>query len=118
MINGDIRLGSGDDLLAGGLLDITSGTFTNITGVVDGGAGLDTVKVSLASSGTLDAVALPTNFEKMQLALVNEAAITLGSGLDLSNGISVGGSGSIINDRDIASTGSAISTYFSYPRRA
>jgi fibronectin-binding autotransporter adhesin len=115
MINGDIRLGSGDDLLAGGLLDITSGTFTNITGVVDGGAGLDTVKVSLASSGTLDAVALPTNFEKMQLALVNEAAITLGSGLDLSNGISVGGSGSIINDRDIASTGSAISTYFSYP---
>jgi uncharacterized protein YhjY with autotransporter beta-barrel domain len=114
-IEGDILFGSGDDLLLGGLLDIETGSFSNISGNVDGGSGLDTVNFALATDGTLDAIALPINFEKMQLTLANEAAVTLGQGLDLDNGITVGGSGSIINDRDITSTGSAISTHYVYP---
>lgn len=86
-----------------------------MTGAVDGGAGIDTVGFSVGSDVTLNATAMPTNFERLQLTVTDDATVTLGTGLDLSNGITVGGSGTLANASNFTSSGPAISTLYSYP---
>jgi uncharacterized protein YhjY with autotransporter beta-barrel domain len=105
-IQGDLLLGAGDDLLAGGF-DFTTGRVTAVTGTVDGGAGIDTVAASIATDTTIDAIALPTNFERLRIDLVGGAAAVLAPGVNAPFGIALGGYGSFTVLGDVVTTGPA-----------
>lgn len=114
-IDGDVLLGGGDDLFIGGPYDFANGRFVNVTGTVNGGGGIDSLSFAVGSDTTLGAVTLPTNFERFQIGLTNNATLELGDAFDLSHGISIGGQGTIGINRDAAATGPLVTSYFSYP---
>ncbi|MBB3691992.1 autotransporter outer membrane beta-barrel domain-containing protein [Sphingomonas sp. BK580] len=76
-IRGDLTLGAGDDVLearyeAGRVV-------TGVTGAVDGGAGIDTLNLRVATDATFATLPLLTRFERLGLVLSDDAAVTLGA---------------------------------------
>lgn len=114
-IIGDVLFGSGDDTFTGGAYDTSLGRFANVSGIVDGGAGIDTAQIGITQDATLDSVGLPLNFERLQLTLSNEATVELADGFDMSRGVSVGGTGSLIINRDVESVGPVVTSVPGYP---
>lgn len=107
-IQGDLMLGAGNDTLRASF-DAASGSVSSVTGNIDGGAGSDRILIGISSDATLGVVALPTNFEVLGLELTDNAVVTLAPTFTTGTGISIGGSGSVINRADLATTGPAVS---------
>lgn len=78
IINGDLLLGAGDDNLRA-LYDATTGRISSITGLVDGGGGIDTIAFGVDADATFKTVVMPANFERFGLDLSNDATVTLAS---------------------------------------
>lgn len=97
-IASDLLFGTGDDLL------LQTGDSLGVSGIVDGGAGTDIYGRVFASSGTVDIA--PTgvrNFEDslVQAAGVDTVVTTTASGT-FSGNLYVAGTGSIVNQANIA----------------
>lgn len=114
-VSGDIIFGAGNDLFYGGTYDPLLGRFANVTGTVDGGAGIDTVAVILTQNTTLNSTNTPLNFEQFQFTLGNNARVELNDGFNLDYGISLGGTGTLIINRDATSEGPLVTALYSYP---
>lgn len=106
VINGNLTLGAGDDTLRA-MFDTATGKIASITGTIDGGAGVDTMAIGVAGDATLNSVALPANFELLGLDLSNNASVTLAPGFNAA-GIAMTGSGTVINQADLVSSGPAV----------
>ncbi|MBB3349644.1 autotransporter domain-containing protein [Sphingomonas sp. BK069] len=92
-IDGALTLGDGDDVLLARYVD--GSIMTGITGAIDGGNGVDTLRLGIAADATLGAVALPTNFERLGLDVASGATATLVNGF--AGPVLLGGTGTIIN---------------------
>jgi hypothetical protein len=105
-IDGDVLLGAGDDTLVA-TYDLTTGKFDEITGRVDGGGGLNTLRMTVNHDAVMDDAAsqLPTNFQTFQLSLSQGAAVTFNE--DTPDGLSVGGDGALITNGQVTSNGAA-----------
>lgn len=106
-INGDVLLGSTDDTFDGGTYDAELGRFVNVTGVVDGGAGMDTVQMILDRDSTLSSSASLRNFERYVVDF-RDVTVNVGADLDLTGGMFVMGTGTLIFDHDATSVGSML----------
>ena len=105
-ITGNLILGSGDDTLRA-RFDILTGTVNSIGGTVDGGAGNDTLAIGIDADATLGTVPLPTNFELLGLDLSNNATVTLSPAFT-NAGVSLTGTGLVINQAALVSNGPAV----------
>ena len=75
-INGSVFLGSGNDILYTGP--------GRITGTVDGGAGNDTYQIDyLQNTVVSSGIAIPTNFERLNIGLGDAVTLTLANGFAL-----------------------------------
>lgn len=112
-IDGDLTLGAGDDTLRA-RYDPSTGNIASVTGKVDGGAGIDTVDITVDQDSTLASAVLPTNFERLGVELQNAATLTLAPGY--AGAVQVSGAGSLVNHADLMTSGVAISaTRTGYP---
>ncbi|WP_294196911.1 autotransporter outer membrane beta-barrel domain-containing protein [uncultured Sphingomonas sp.] len=92
-INGDLTLGGGDDVVqarydAGRLV-------TGVTGTINGGGGVDTLRVRIGADTSLGALPLPTGFERTGLVVAGGATVTLVDGF--TGPIAPEGDGTVIN---------------------
>jgi len=114
MVNGDLRLGAGDDTLRAAL-DATTGRILSISGITDGGAGLDTLALDpIGSNTTIRGAALPTGFELLGLTLTNNATVTLATGIPSGIGVALSGYGTAVNEADLATNGPAVTASTGY----
>ncbi|WP_147418746.1 autotransporter outer membrane beta-barrel domain-containing protein [Sphingobium terrigena] len=87
VIEGDVLLGSGDDV---SIAD--SAGMGTITGRLDAGGGVDTVRYLFDESTTLNAgIALPASFEQIALWISKSSTLTLGADFISNKTIAVGG---------------------------
>ncbi len=106
-INGNVRLGGGNDTLVVGYAN--GAIRTGISGTIDGGAGIDTLRVRFTSDATLSsALALPTNFEQLTLAPDAKMTATLARGFAVAGPVRVGGSGTVVNNTELSGTGTVL----------
>jgi hypothetical protein len=105
-ITGDLLLGAGDDMLIGAF-NLTTGRFASVTGIVDGGAGIDTVAARISADTTIGNFVLPTNFERFRIDLTNNAAVRLSADASAPFGLVIGGSGRFTVLGDLVTTGPA-----------
>ena len=106
-INGNVRLGGGNDTLVVGYAN--GAIRTGISGTIDGGAGIDTLRVRFTSDATLSsALALPTNFEQLTLAPDAKMTATLARGFAVAGPVRVGGSGTVVNNTVLSGTGTVL----------
>lgn len=110
-INGSVTLGAGDDTLRA-RYDATNGRISSITSI-DGSAGIDTIALGIDADATFRNVVLPTNFERLGLDLSNNAVATLAPGFTTGTAIQIGGTGTLVNQAPLVTTGQAISSGFS-----
>lgn len=110
IVNGSIMLNGGDDRLI-----TTIGQnmlIENVTGAVDGGTGTDLLELIVGQNRVLTDVTLPTNFEVLQLDLVNDATLTLAA-QPPAGGYFVRGNGTVVVGTDLTTTaGPAISNNY------
>lgn len=92
-IEGDLRFGSGDDVL------IEDGSGFGVSGTIDGGSGYDRVGHVRKTSGTVTLGApLPTTFEgEFTGALGSDTVVTIVSDNPLTESIVLAGNGQIVN---------------------
>ncbi|WP_156025718.1 autotransporter outer membrane beta-barrel domain-containing protein [Sphingomonas phyllosphaerae] len=107
-INGDLLLGAGNDVLQARYNN--GALVTGVTGAIDGGDGVDTVRVRFATDTTLGPLALPTGFERTGLSLASNATVTLSSAF--TGPITVEGSGSVINNATLVGTTQVVTQPF------
>jgi autotransporter-associated beta strand protein len=112
-INGDLLLGASNDTVAA-RFDIAAGRIAGVSATIDAGAGIDTLNVSISGDATLAAATIPASFERLGLDLT-DATVTLANGIQLPNGVSATGTGTLVNDATLATTGQAIITSAGYP---
>lgn len=107
-INGDVRLNAGDDYL---LARMGADTLIDgITGVIDGGDGVDVLDLSVNEDRTLSAVpVLPTGFEKYAFFIREDATLTLAI-TPPAGGFAVRGSGTVEIGIDMTTTGPVLIT--------
>lgn len=98
-IRGDLTFGRGNDTLVAKYVD--GQVITGVTGAIDGGEGVDTLRLGIDADVTLGAVPLPTNFEQTGLVAASGVTVTLGDGF--TGPIQIGGPGTIVNQ--VALTG-------------
>lgn len=105
-IAGDVLLGAGDDTLIG-TLDVATGKLAEISGRVDGGGGVNSLRYTLSQDAVLDDLAssLPTNFQKFQVGLTQGAKATFNR--DTADGLVVSGNGSLITNGEVTSNGTS-----------
>ena len=105
-INGNVLLGASADTLIAGFG--AAGLVTGITGSIDGGTGIDTVRLEFAADQTLSApVVLPTNFEQLSLAPAAKVTVTLGDGFAAPTPLVLASGGTVIN-RTVLSSASQV----------
>ncbi len=109
-INGDLRLGAGNDTLRA-KYDVVSGRVSSITGTIDGGAGTDTLAIGIDADATIARALLPTNFELLGLDLSNNATVTIASSFTSGSGISLAGYGAVINQAALVTRGPAVTGF-------
>ncbi|WP_022684325.1 hypothetical protein [Sphingobium bisphenolivorans] len=115
-IRGNVLLGSGNDILVAAI-DQNGRLKTGITGQVDGGAGVNMVTLTVTADATLTGTpVLPTNFTLLRTTLENNAKLTLDAAYLGTSGISVQGSGTLVNQGRFETQGGAIGALgFGYP---
>ncbi|MBW6532568.1 hypothetical protein KZ820_17640 [Sphingomonas sp. RRHST34] len=105
-IDGSLTFGNGNDVLLARYVD--GAIRTGVTGAINGGAGLDTLRLDVETDATLGAVALPTNFEQLGLNVASGVTATLGDGF---NGpVQLAGAGSIVNRTTLIGSTQVITT--------
>ncbi len=112
VINGDLLLGAGNDTLRA-RYDVATGRIASVTGTIDGGAGSDTLAIGVDSSAVFTRAVLPTNFELLGFDLSNNAVATLAAGFTSGTGISVSGTGALVNQAALVTNGQAVVAAFS-----
>ncbi len=112
VINGDLVLGAGNDTLRA-RYDAATGRIASITGTVDGGAGSDTLAFGVDADAVFTRAVLPTNFELFGFDLSNNAVATLAAGFTSGTGISVSGTGALVNQAALVTSGQAVIAAFS-----
>ncbi len=110
IVNGSILLNRGDDRL---ITTIGQNTLVgNVFGTIDGGTGTDLLEVIVGQNHVLTDVTLPTNFEVLQLDLINDATLTLAA-QPPAGGYFVRGTGTVVVGTDLTTTaGPAISNNY------
>ena len=111
-INGDLVLGAGNDTLRA-RYDVATGRIASITGAIDGGAGSDTLAIGVDSNAVFTRAVLPTNFELLGFDLSNNAVATLAAGFTSGTGVSVSGTGALVNQAALVTNGQAVVAAFS-----
>lgn len=107
-IKGDVLLGSGNDIIVAAI-DENDKLKTGIAGQIDGGAGVNMITLAVVTDATLTGTpVLPTNFALMRTTLENNARLTLDAAYLGTTGISVQGSGTLINLGGFETQGGAI----------
>ncbi|MBW4330242.1 autotransporter outer membrane beta-barrel domain-containing protein [Stakelama sp. CBK3Z-3] len=109
IIDGDLLLGAGDDTLLA-LYDPDTGGIASITGMIDGGAGIDTITIGIDADATITQAVLPGNFERFGLDLSNNAIVTIAAEFTSASGLSLSGSGTVINRATLVTNGAAITS--------
>lgn len=108
-IQGDLLLGSMDDTLFASL-DLANGRPLGVTGRIDGGGGTNTLVFDLAQDTVLDGLkgrlVLPTNFQKYQVRLSNNATATFDT--DSLNDVTFTGKGRVVSNTDLTTTGQGL----------
>ena len=92
-LNGDLILGAGDDVVqarydAGRLV-------TGVTGTINGGGGVDTLRMRIGADASLGTLPLPTGFERTGLVVAGGTTTTLIDGF--TGAITAEGDGTIVN---------------------
>lgn len=107
-IDGSLTLGTGNDTL---LARYDAGRLvTGITGAIDGGAGVDTLRIGIAADTTLGGVALPTRFERLGLALAGDVTVTLDGTFGAIGGLlQIEGSGTVMNQGTLTGNAPVVS---------
>lgn len=107
-IQGDLLLGSGDDVIVAAI-DQNGQLKTGITGFVDGGTGINAIALTVAADATLTgAPVLPINFAMLRTTLENKAKLTFDAAYAGTSRIYVSGSGTLLNQGGIETQGRAI----------
>ncbi len=112
VINGDLVLGAGNDTLRA-RYDVATGRIASITGTIDGGAGSDTLAIGVDANAVFTRALLPTNFELLGFDLSNNAVATLAAGFTSGTGVSVSGTGALVNQAALVTNGQAVVAAFS-----
>ena len=115
-IKGDVLLGSGDDIVMAAI-DENGRLRTGITGLIDGGAGLNAMALAVSADAALTGTPLlPTNFSLLRMVLEDDAKLTLDAGFIGTSRIFAGGSGALLNQGRIETQGRALEALgFGYP---
>ena len=110
-IEGDLLLGNGDDMIVAAL-DENNRLKTGITGQIDGGAGVNSIALTIAADATLTGTpVLPTRFSLLRASLSNQARLTLDTNFSGTSGLYVLGTGTLLNQGVISTQGRAIEAY-------
>lgn len=112
VINGDLVLGAGNDTLRA-RYDAATGRIASITGTVEGGAGSDTLAFGVDADAVFTRAVLPTNFELLGFDLSNNVVATLAAGFTSGTGVSVSGTGALVNQAALVTNGQAVIAAFS-----
>ncbi len=113
LIDGDLLLGASNDTVTV-RFDVATGRIGSVSGRIDAGSGIDTLNLGIDGDTTLTAATIPASFERLGLTLAN-ANVTLADGIQLANGLTATGTGSLVNAATLVTTGPAITTSASYP---
>lgn len=113
-IAGNVVFGSGDDVLVGTLNG--GNLVTGISGAIDGGAGVNTLKLVTSSDATLSAApVLPTHFTQLSLAPIFGTTLTVASDYPTVSSLYFDGAGTLLNQARISGTGTVVSNTSFYP---
>ncbi len=114
LINGNLTLGAGNDTLRA-RYDVATGRIASITGTIDGGAGTDTLAIGVDADAVFTRAVLPTNFELLGFDLSNNAVATLAPAFTSGTGIALSGTGTLVNQAALVTSGQAVvATFLSY----
>lgn len=112
-MKGNLIFGGGDDLLYAVYTD-DGGFSTGVTGLIDGGAGTNTLMTRFLADATVSsALVLPKNFQKFEFITAADSTVTLDQGFSAPGTIQASGQGSIVNRADITGTGTILSAALS-----
>ncbi len=108
-IEGNLVFGAGNDVLHA-IYTEAGDLITGVTGLIDGGAGTDSVQIDFADDRTLDkTIVLPTNFERTALVVGNAVTVTLADGFSVPGALAFDGSGTLRNETSLSANGTVIS---------
>ena len=112
-ITGDVLLGASDDTLIG-TFDVATGKIAEISGRIDGGGGVNSVRFILNQNAVLDDLwsSLPTNFQKFQIGLAQNAIVTLNGNSPY--GLLIGGDGGLVTNGQVSVAGTAFGSFYAY----
>lgn len=105
-IDGDVRLGAGDDIVLA-TLDGSGAVSTGITGQLDGGGGTNELRIAFDRSVVLHTLPTVSSFQRIGVNLLNQATVTLAEDFTNSRTTTVSGQGAILNLAQITTTGPA-----------
>lgn len=107
-INGDLIFGAGNDVLVARYTGSPT-LSTGVSGIVDGGAGTDLVRIRVDTDTTINtSISLPTNFEQLEIATERGATTTIAGGFTNSGTLRVSGPGTFDNRGTIEAAGQAL----------
>lgn len=105
-VNGDVLLNDGDDILTA---ELGIGRWIgNISGTVDGGAGMDILALAVLHDNSVTETNAPAGFERVQFNLANDATLTLAANRAPAGGYAVRGVGTLVTGADITQDGPVI----------
>ncbi len=108
MINGNILLGDGDDLIVAAIGD-NGDLVIGINGEIDGGTGVNAISLAVSTDIIWGgAPVLPTTFSRLNIGLADDALLTLSSAFKGSSLISLSGTGTLLNQGQIETQGRSI----------
>lgn len=112
-ITGDVLLGASDDTLIG-TFDVATGKIAEISGRIDGGGGVNSVRFTMNQNAVLDDMwsSLPTNFQKFQIGLTQNAIVTLNGAAPY--GLLIGGDGGLVTNGHVTVAGTAFGSFYAY----
>jgi hypothetical protein len=103
MIDGDVRLNDGDDILIAAFG--AGGRVSNISGQIDGGAGNDILSLTVSGDQVVNRAIKASGFERLQFHLTDNASLSLAQAKAPSGGYEVGGNGTLVMASDMDKLG-------------
>lgn len=114
-ITGNLSLGRGNDLVYARYVG-TPTLVTGISGTIDAGDGINSIVLAPTSDLTVStAVTLPNGFQRLRLEPAENISLTLADGFVAPGTMELAGSGSIVNQTEITTTGQAFVQPYPYP---
>jgi fibronectin-binding autotransporter adhesin len=101
VLNGGLLMGGGEDVFVTNVDSYVDGKFKNVTGVVDGGDGVDRLILRVAADTTTK-VATAQNFERIVYELGDDAKLSLTSDQPLTKMLMLAGKGEVDLSADMA----------------